>query len=353
MQRFTRSTIIEPMTRVRRERLLPKQGEVVARVGHEVSPVQVVARAPREVDFYILPASDLLRVPPADLPKHLAVEPGMALEQGMPLVHKRGFLGRKELASPVDGILYEISNGRLIVQQTSDWVELRAMVQGRVINQIPNRGVVLEIHGSLVQAIWGSGKEGYGKIKVAAETADAPFTAEQMGPDVVGHILVVGKGGQLEAFQRAEESSVRGIIAGSITADIYQVASSFAFPVVVTDGIGDQSMTQPIFQLLQQAVGREVSLFGRAQDHGGNRPEIIIPRPATPGVEPPPSHKPLAVGQTVRLLRSPYNNQIGKVVRLYQRAKTTPIGTRAHGADVKLSDGHIVFVPYANLDAII
>jgi hypothetical protein len=353
MQRFTRTTVVEPATKIRQERLLPTKGEVVVRVGQQVSPVQVVARAPQDTDFYVLPASDLLQIPPDQLSEHLLVDAGSTLEQGTPLVHKQSLLGRKNLVSPVEGILYEVRNGRLILQQISDWIELRAMVQGRIVSQVLNRGVVIEVSGSLIQAVWGSGKEGYGKIKVVTETADMPFTAEHVSGEVLDHAIVVGRVTELSALKAAEENDVRGLIAGSMPTALCQRARAFSFPIILTDGIGNQGMATPIFQLLRESEKREATLFARPPDRSGRRPEIVIPLAASGATEPPPSRQPLAIGQTVRVLRPPYASQVGKIVKLYTHLQPTPINTRSHGAKVKLTDGQVVFVPYANLDAII
>jgi len=353
MKYFTRSTVVQSLTRIRRERLLPQNGEVVVRVGQDVAPMQVVARTALETDIYLLPASDQLNVAPEDLPQYLLVDEGTIVEQGMILAEKKQFLGRKTVTSPVDGVVADVSNGRIILKQTLDWLELRAMLKGRVISSIAvDRGVVIETTGSLIQAMWGSGQEGYGTIKIASETAHASLNVNGLNGETAGRILVTGKIDGVDILARAEEGNVRGLIAGSMPATICQMAASFSFPVILTDGIGDQSMAQPIFQLLQASEGREASLFGQLQDHSGNRPEIIIPLEAGPGVEAPPLNKPIAVGQTVRILRPPYSSQVGQVVRVYRHAQMTPIHTRAHGVDVRLADGHVVFIPSANLDII-
>lgn len=110
-------------------------------------------------------------------------------------------------------------------------------------------------------------------------------------------------------------------------------------------------MAKPIFRLLQELEGRDASLFASSNVRDGERPEIIIPLPsdsnptplALPGVK-------LEIGHTVRIARSPFTGQVGKVSRLYQRTKSSAIGLRMSGVDVTLQDGQVVYVPYANLD---
>ena len=352
MDFLTRSTIISPLTLIRRERMLPDAGTIVAKIGQEVSPVMVVARAPLKMNFQVVPVATILDMSSEEVADSLLVNIGMTVDQGTPLVKKRG-IGRKPFVSPVDGMLYDVVNGSLVFRQVSDFVELRALARGRVVNHLGNRGVVLEISGSRIQAVWDSGKEGFGTIHVAVETAVTPFNASQIYADVAKQVLVTGLVNDAEALQQAERAAVSGLIAGSITADLLPLAQSLSFPVFITNGIGRQGMAQPIFNLLQKSEAREVALFTPPPNQPGARPEIVIPLETVASNTLPPADRPLAVGQTVRIVRPPHENKTGTVTRVYQRKRLTAVGVRAHGVDVELADGTAVFVPIANLEAII
>lgn len=345
----THTTVVQRMVQVRRERLLPISGEVIAVEGQEVSPVQVVARTPYESGIQIIAASEELRLDPATLPEYLQVEPGEALEIGTVLIQKRGFPRRKILLSPINGTFLGVRNGRLILRHRPEWMELRAMLRGRVVRVIGEQGVEIETNGSLIQAIWGSNKEAYGNIKLAARTADAPLTSEAFETETSDQVLIVGHLNDPEVLQQAADNEVRGIVAGSITADLLAAAQAAPFPIIVTDGIGHQRMAAPIFQLFLQSEKKEVTLLGiPGADH---RAEAIIPQSgAGAGLKTIDS---LQVGQAVRILRAPHHNEVGEVVRLHERARTTAVLTQAYGADVQLPDGNTIFVPYANLDAFI
>ena len=352
MEYLTRSTIVSPLTLIRRERLLPDVGTIVAKIGQEVSPVQVVARAPLKMNFHVVPAGKILDLSPAELADSLLINIGMTIDQGTPLVKKSG-VSRKSFNSPVDGTLYDVANGNLVFRQVSDVVELRALARGRVVNHLGNRGVVLEINGSRIQAIWNSGKEGYGTIHVAVETAVTPFTGSQIYADVAKQVLVTGIVKDVEALEQAERAAISGLIAGSITADLLPLAKSVSFPVFITNGIGEQGMAQPIFDLLQKSEAREVALFAPPQGQSGSRSEIIIPLEVVSKDIVPPVDRPLTVGQAVRIIRPPYENQTGSVKQIFNRKQLTTIGTRVHGVEIKLVDGTAVFVPIANLEVII
>ena len=64
MKLLTQATIAHPQMKIRRERLLPKGGEVVIRVGQNVTPHQAIARTPLETDFHIIPVSEKLGISP-------------------------------------------------------------------------------------------------------------------------------------------------------------------------------------------------------------------------------------------------------------------------------------------------
>lgn len=348
MQLIPNLTIVKALMKIRRERVLTQPGEVVARPGQQVTPVQVVARALQQKSVTVIPAAELLGVPAGQLGKYLLVEEGAAIQKGTPLVRKTGLLGnRRRINAPVDGVLYQVSNGRLILQQTPDLVEIRAMMHGFVIGLVSNRGVMIETFGSLIQAIWGSGREGYGKIKVATETADTPLRVEHIKADARGTILVGGHLNRTDVLDKAGDSSVRGFIVGSVPESMLSVLEEFLLPIIVTDGFSNVPMSEPIFRLLQQSEGREASLFGKM---GDSRPEIIVPLPVNEETDKTPPVRTLAVGQTVRILRAPYTGRVGQVVNIHTQSYLTNIGLRVAGADVSLPDGQVVFVPYMNLD---
>lgn len=353
---YPTTTVVKALTRIRRERLLAQAGEIVVRVGQDVTPVQVVVRAAEETGFYIVRAHELLGVPPEEVEKYLLVQVGAALQRGMPLLRKPGYLGRgKQIKAPIDGVLHRVAKGYLVLQQTPNLIELRAMMQGRVAALVGGRGVVLETSGSLIQAIWDNGQEGYGKIKVVASSPMAPLVVGQIGPEARETIVVAGHLNNLELLQQAEVIGLRGAVFGSAPAELCQALAHFSFPVFLTDGIGFQPMAEPIFELLQQSEEREASLLSRVSQRLGSRPEIIIPLPAAGALAEslPNQIVPLAVGQTVRLLRAPYSSLTGEVVALYNQARPTATGLRLPGADVKLSNGEVIAVPYTNVDVIL
>jgi hypothetical protein len=345
------STIVEPHIRIRRSRLLPAAGTIVTGVGQKVTPNQTVARAHKNDRFHILPVADFLKIPAADVAALLDLEPGTRIQQGMRLLEKKRALGRGLVyESPVDGELFGVSNGRLIIRQTGDIVELRALLPGRVIKTIINRGVVIESFGALIQAVWSTPEETIGTIKVLTHTPDGFIFPEQLTPKLTGKIVAIGHVDQANLLEQAGDLGVRAVIAGAMPSDLFAAADKSGIQVMVTNGVGEHGFSDAIFALLKEKEDHSVILFPTNPETG--RPEIIIPSEQKTTAEAAPATDSLAVGQQVRLLRRPYTNQMAEVVHVYQRAQLTAIGSRAYGADVRLDTNQVVFVPFANMEAI-
>ncbi len=353
MEHYVRTTIIQPHMKIRRERALPQSGEITVGVGNEVNPSQTVARTPLRTQFAIVDASEILGVPPEKVNDCVIVEKESIVDVGTVLAHRKQVVRQKQVLSPAEGVMFDVINGRIFIQQTSDWIETRAMVSGRVVSYVGDRGVIIETYGTLIQGIWGSRKEGYGKLKMMSRNNNGFLAKDQLNHEVGKLILGVGRLEHLEVLYLAQEMGVAGIIVGGMSADLCEAAYGLNYPIILTDGVGKQNMSSTVFSLLQGVEGRETSLFASYDASRGQRPEIIVPEAATPTSEAMQANKPLQIGQKVRLIRTPYVGQIGEVVKIYVLSQLLATGAKAQGADIRLSDGHVVFVPFANMDVII
>lgn len=353
MDHFTRSTVTGALTRIRRQRLLPRGGEVVVNLGQEVSPLQVLARAPLSMEFQLILAAKHLKVPIDEFENYALVQEGSKVDQGMPLAEKKRLLGKQVVQSPIDGEITRIYNGRIIIKHTADYIELRSMVQGRVVNYIEDRGVTIEVIGTLIQAMWSAGTVAFSPLRVIGDKPDKPLTFDDISGEISNHIIAIGQIDSIEPVQRAIDEGVRGFIIGSMPAELASACRSLNTTILLTDGFGEHGMAIPIFEQLQEANGQETSLFGKDGITIDQRAEIIIPKAGTPTLETPPHDKPLEKGQRVRILRQPYLGQIGEIDYLFRRFHVTPSGVRVRGANVRLPNGQVVFVPTTNLDALI
>lgn len=352
MQTIIRSAIVSSHIRIQRKRLLPTPGTIVTGVGQKLTPNQTVARTNQNTQFEILSLSELLEISPTEVESSLTVELGARITQGMVILEKKGVLGRSiSYESPYDGELFGINNGRIILKQTGDIYEMRAQLPGRVVKTIPDIGIILETFGSLIQAVWSTSGEAHGEIKMLAHTPDGFIFPEQLTGDLAGQILAVGHIDQPSILEKAKDVGMHAVIVGTMPASMFTPAADCGIPVIVTNGTGFHGFSDAAFQVLKEADGFKASLFPAGAE--ANHPEIIIPMDKKTTDEPLSPTQPIAIGQQVRLLRRPYTNQMAEIVHIFKRAQLTPIGSRSYGANVRLESNQVVFVPFANMEAII
>jgi hypothetical protein len=348
-------TNVKPLTRIRRQRVAPRDGELQVEAGQQVTATQVLLRYAGESAYRIIDAAAALEVSPTALNDFLLVHEGAPVDKGTPLLRKPARYGRgRQLLSPVAGTLHRVINGRLLLRLAPTPQMLRAIIPGYVINLVRGRGAVIETYGSLVQGLWGTGKDGNGRLALAGDAPDVVLSKAQITPDMRNRILVAGSVADLETLQLAVEMGVRGLVVGGLPARLMAGAARLGMPLLATDGIGGKRMAAPIFELLAQSVGRDAALLGEMDAAAGLRPELIIPLPADRDMDTPAgANVPIAVGKQVRLLRAPYAGATGEVIAIHARAQELPTGARVPTAEVKLAaSGETCLVPYANLDLI-
>lgn len=355
MQFYSHVTQVRELAYIRRQRFLSRPGETVAMAGQEVSPIQVLARARMPAGVFVLNASKVLDVLPEEVEQYLLVSEGTSVQKGTPLLRRPSRFGRTKLfRSPADGVLRQVRHGYLLLQQGGVVEELRAMMEGRVAAVIPSRGVILETNGTLIQALWDSGNEGFGTLKMAANAPDYELEEERIGAGAANAILVTGRVTEPQALVRLEELGARGLIVGGMPAELCRTARDVSYPVAITDGVGGLSMAEPIFELLQSSEGRQASILAGNQGANGPRTEIIISLPASDVRDRMQrSQANLEVGSLVRVLRAGRSALVGEVTQLYPGSKRLSGTASFPGASVRLKGGRHIYVPYPNLDLIV
>jgi hypothetical protein len=345
-------TQVTPLTTIRRERTLPVPGYVLARIGQQVQPTDVVARAELPGDFRILPVARLLGVPASRVKRYLRVKEGDQVRRGQAIA-RRGIFARP-IKSPIDGSVTAHSGGRLLIEARSTPLEQCATMYGTVSHVVESYGVVIETTGALIQGVWGMGGDSFGTIKCVVNSPDEPLQAQAIDPSCHGAILVGGSGVSDAALERARELQVRGIVVGGLSPALTSRVEQLPFPIIVTEGIGTVPMSAPIFHLLTTNADREATISGRVRLRWGVvRPEIIIPLPTDrPPSAPIRSGTPLAVGTQVRLVQAPYMGAVGKIVALPAHARPIETGAREMAAQVDVGGDTPVFVPLANLEVL-
>jgi hypothetical protein len=349
-------TWITPLTTVRRERLLPVRGQVLVQPGEVVGPADVVARCLLPGQVHVVDVSRELRVRRDRAAKLVRKAAGDNVQAGETLASAAGLLGRFKpgCRAPVDGQVMAVRGSLILIQAAATTFELRAHVAGQVTNVMPNLGAVISSSGSLIQGVWGVGGEAEGVLKVLVDTPQKPLRARSIDVSCHGTLVVGGRIIDQEALKQAAEANVRGVIAGSVQAEMRPFLASLPFPVMLTEGFGEQPMSQHIFSLLQANMGREAMLSADTKiRRDTRRPELLIPLRMEEDRPPEQSTpQPLQVGAQVRILRGPAVESIGAVNDLPAFPQVVDSGLRLMVAVVDLEGGETLTVPLANLEAI-
>ena len=350
------SSRISALITVRRERLLPGPGQVLVGPGEMVGPADVVARCQLPGSVQVLDVSRSLGIPRARAAKYMRKAVGDTVQVQELLASPRGLLGqfRRGFRSPVEGQVIEIRDGLVLIESAATTFELRALFRGQVHNVMPNRGVVITVSGALIQGVWGSGGEAAGVLKMLVDNPQKPLRARAVDVSCHGTIVVGGLILDEEVLEQATEARVRGMIVGGMDARLRQNLESLPFPVLLTEGFGSLPMSEPVFTLLQDNMGREALLSADTRTRrDARRPEVLIPlRDGHDAPEEGSDILPMEVGATVRALRAPYLGKVGTVVALPEQPQEIDSGARLQVAVLELPNGEQVSIPLANLELI-
>jgi hypothetical protein len=356
MKYYPVETRITPLVTIRRERMLPARGQVMVSPGEFVGPADVVARCELPGAVRVVDVGRTLRVRPEQAEKYVRKAAGDSVQVDEVLAAPRGLFGRLRRAcrSPVDGRVLTVRNGLVLIEATSTVVELCAHIKGQVTNVMPGLGVVIGTVGALIQGVWGTGGEADGVLKVLVDNPQRPLRAHAIDVSCHGTLVVGGRLLDEKALEQAAEAKVRGVIVGSVNADLRPLLRDLPFPVLLTEGFGSVPISEPAFELLQANVGREAMMNAAVQTRwGARRPEVVIPLRAEEKM--PASDttaQALEIGARVRILRAPHLGVIGEVLDLPAVAQVVDSGARLPIAVVDLGGGQVVKIPLNNLELI-
>ena len=343
---------ILPLTTIRRERILPVPGKVIARQGQKVAPRDVIAEADAAPEHLLLNIARGLGVSTEQADDLMQRVVGDDIDEGDLIAGPVG-LTRRVVRAPVSGQVVLAGDGQVLIKVDTNVFELRAGISGTVTQLLPSRGAVIETTGSLIQGVWGNGHTDFGLMQPKLASPDDKLTADQLDMSLRGAIVLGGHCQDAATLKKAAEVPLRGLVLASMPASLIPVAKKIPFPVLVLDGFGVIPMNLISYNLLSTHQNREISVSAAAFDrYTGVRPEVIIPLPASRDLDLPLATEDFAAGQKVRIVRAPYHAHTGAIETLLAGLTEFPSGIRTQAAVVQLDDGEGVNVPLANLEVI-
>lgn len=343
---------VTPLTTIRRERLLPVPGRVIAHVDQKVSPLDVVAEAHYGQEHRLIDAARELGVQPDAAQRMIQIKAGDIVTKDQGLAQRPGLVP-VTLRSPCNGRVILVGSGRILMEAGEGTFELRAEIPGKVTRQISERGVEVTFNGALVQCVWGNGKVGLGLMLPVMSTPDELLTIDKMDVTLRGSILLAGHCSDPAVLQAAGELPVRGIILGSLSPAILPLAAQQQYPIVVVDGFGKIPMNSAAFKLLTTNAKREVTLIAEPPNrYAGVKPEILIPLPVSEEPPQPRDVEAFSPGQQVRLTRAPHAGEVGILSSLLPGLTVMASGLHVAAGEVTLESGVQIIVPLANLEVL-
>ena len=370
---YTPGLKVSERTKHRAYRILPIAGEVKVSDAEVVEAEAIVAETFMDGDITPLNVANLLAVQPNEVPSLMLKEEGDSVEKDEPIARSKGVFGmfKSECKSPAAGTLETISRstGQIMIRGSSIPVQVKAYLPGRVVEVLPNEGVVIENEVALIQGIFGVGGEISGKIVMACSSHEEELGAGAITEAMSGSVVVGGARVSSEAIKKAKEVGAVAVVSGGIDdADLKEIlgydlgvaitgSETIGLTVIVTEGFGEIAMARRTFELLRSNEGRQASVNGATQIRAGvMRPEILIPIEADAagdgGEQSSTESGVLELGTPIRIIRDPYFGLIGTVEALPEAPQVLGSGSKSRVLDVALESGETVTVPRANVELI-
>tara|TARA_A100001011_G_C14214407_1_gene801365 strand:+ start:180 stop:1307 length:1128 start_codon:yes stop_codon:yes gene_type:complete len=358
-------------TKILKERRLPLKGAVSASVGNKVNPDDIIAKTDLPGNVQMVNVANQLNVDASDVKEVMVSRIGSKVSKDELIAETKGLFGffKSSVNSPVSGTIESISDltGQVVIREAPLPVDVDAYIEGVIDDVIEKEGVVIRSQGAFIQGIFGIGGESRGEIKVLTQDRGSEISVEMINAEQKGLILVGGNFISLEAYKKALDCKVAGIVVGGFNYfDLDEIlgytlgvaitgSEDLITSLIVTEGYGKIQMGQQTFDLLKNNVGKLASINGATQIRAGViRPEIIIPINTSNDDESTiDSNKTggMTEGSTVRVIRSPNFGRIGMVKELPAELRQMESETMVRIAIVDI-DGKNFEIPRSNLEVV-
>ncbi len=367
---YTPGLKVTEKIQVTKKRILPLKGDVLVKVGDKVKPDTVVARTLLPGNVEPFNVANVLGIPPEDIMFHMLKKDGERVKEGEVIAKSKSFFGlfSSECKSKAEGTVESISSvtGQVLIRGNPIPVEIKAYLDGDVVEVFEREGVAVSTWGSFIQGIFGIGGETHGEIKVVVKDNQEVLTDKLIEKDCKGKVIVGGSLVTADAIKKAVSMEAKGVVVGGFDdKDLrdflgYDLgvaitgSEELGITLVVTEGFGQINMAEKTFSLLKSKEGMMACINGATQIRAGViRPEVVIPyvgdmhkKEAMVDLE----NIGLTEGCPVRVIREPYFGHLGKVCALPPALQKLESESSARVLEVEFQDGTKAIIPRANVE---
>lgn len=346
---LARQTHMSSLALIRKPRLLECDGRVLVRPGDHTDAATVIARAPGPSRHHLIDVAGLLGTERGRFPNRLMQrQVGDYLEAGDILARQGGML-QKIVRTPIEGKVVAVGGGQVMLETPVEGDQITAGFPAVVKEIIPDRGAVLETSAALLQGLWGNGRLGHGQLVLRGSMPDEPLAVSPKDETLKGCVIVSGTGSERQSFLHAQRLGIAGLVLGSMSSGLIDLANSMPYPIIVLDGFGKAGMNVVAYRIFQFLSQQMCYLLAERWDTAaGRQPECIIPQLGD-GQKIPVLHEYLP-GQYVRINCQPYIGQSGILTEIIPPQNKALFGRQAMTGIVKLESQQAIQVPLANLD---
>jgi len=343
---------IHALTSIKRERVLPVPGHVLVRRMQKVSPSDVIVVAQLVSQFVLLDIARGLNVNPTRADELLQRQAGEDLVQGDVIAGPVG-LFKRVVRAPHDGSVRIAGEGKVLYEISSPDFELQAGMEGTITNIIPERGAIIETKGALIQGVWGNGKTTYGVVQPTSNDLLKELVVEQLNIGFRGAIITAGFCRSPEVLEAAGNVPVKGLILGSMSANLIPLAKKMDYPIMIVDGFRETPMNKAAEKILIENKDKNIALNAQELDtFQGNFPEGIISQSSTSEPDLPSESETLKAGKKVIIINGPQAPLIGEIEKIISGKQVLPSGVETQLAEVTLANDISTVLPLTNLEII-
>lgn len=342
---------ISPAIKVHRNRVLPISGTVIVRRGQKVSENDIVAEATLPAHHMAVDVAQAFGL--AD-PKAAAAcikrNAGEAIDKNDILAETGGVFSRI-IRAQRPGKIVSVRDGVILIETETSSISLKALYPGMVVDVTPDRGVVIETSGAVLQGAWGNGLTGSGPLICKTESRSAELVFSSLEVTARGSVLAAGTCSKPDLLVQAGTLPVAGLILGTMPASMREIALAQPYPVLLIDGFGSTGMNSASWKLLYELANKEIIV--NAESTNGvapTKPEALVCAPVDD--KNTASAKMFTTGQQVRIHAAPNIGQTGRIEKILPGTVTLANGLKVTAASIIMDNNERKTIPVANLDVI-